>query len=78
VLGWLVVTKLRRSGTSPGDGIIICLVTVLVGMILRVIVGQGTAFAFVLVALGFLGAFMIGGRVLLVGTKRLRKTGGSR
>jgi hypothetical protein len=47
-------------------------------MILRVIVGQGTAFAFVLVALGFLGAFMIGGRVLLVGTKRLRKTRGSR
>jgi hypothetical protein len=78
VLGWLLVTKLRRSGTRPGDGVIICLTTVAVGMILRVIAGQGTAFAFVLVALGFLGAFMIGGRVLLVGAKRLRKNGGSR
>jgi len=33
-------------------------------MILRVIAGQGTAFAFILVALGFLGALLLGLRLL--------------
>jgi hypothetical protein len=38
--------------------------TVAVGMILRVLAGQGTAFAFILVALAFLGLFQLGWRLL--------------
>jgi hypothetical protein len=39
--------------------------TVGIGMVLRVISGQGTAVAFVFVALGFLGAAMLGWRSLV-------------
>jgi hypothetical protein len=72
-VGWLVMRATGRSGTRPRDGGIICLYTVVVGMTLRVIAGQGTAIAFILVALGFLGAFMIAWRVL-VSTIRRRQT----
>lgn len=62
--GWLIVILRREKGLSLRDGIIVCLVTVSVGMILRVVAGQGTAVDFILVALGFLGAMMLGWRVL--------------
>ena len=38
--------------------------TVAVGMLLRVVSGQGTAAAFIVVALAFLGLFMLGWRLL--------------
>ena len=41
-------------------------------MALRVVAGQGTAFAFVLVAFGFLGATMIGWRLLGIALGRAR------
>jgi len=71
-VGWLAIRATRRSGLRPRDGGIICLYTVVVGMTLRVIAGQGTAFAFILVALGFLGALMIGWRVLMSDARRRR------
>jgi hypothetical protein len=43
------------------------LATVAVGMALRVAFGQGTAVAFIIVALGFLGLFLLGWRLLLRG-----------
>lgn len=46
------------------DGVLVCVSTVALGMALRVVSGQGTAVAFVLVALGFLGAVMLGWRLL--------------
>lgn len=69
-IGWLAIRATNRSGTRPRDGGIICLYTVVVGMTLRVVAGQGTAFAFILVALGFLGALMIGWRVLVIAMRR--------
>jgi hypothetical protein len=41
-------------------------------MVLRVASGQGTAFAFVLVALAFLGLFQLGWRVAVSRTARIR------
>ena len=38
-------------------------------MILRVVAGQGTALAFILVAFGFLGATMVGWRLLGIGPR---------
>ena len=67
-VGWLGVA--RRAPASVRSGVVVCVVTVAVGMTLRVVAGQGTAFAFVLVALGFLGAMMSGGRGLLLGLRR--------
>jgi hypothetical protein len=62
--GWIVVVCRRQNGATLGAGIEAWLATVVVGMIVRVLVGQGTAFAFILVALGFLGALMLGLRVV--------------
>jgi hypothetical protein len=47
-------------------------------MVLRVVAGQGTAVAFIIVALCFLGATMLGGRMLagaLARRGRLRAAG---
>jgi hypothetical protein len=60
--GWLLLLALHRRGTTPADGAIVALATVAVGMVLRVVSGQGTAAAFILVAVGFLGSLMVGWR----------------
>jgi hypothetical protein len=65
--GWLVVLVRHQNGDSIGAGVEVWLATVACGMILRVIAGQGTAFAFIVVALAFLGALMLG---LRAGRKR--------
>ncbi|HEY5112252.1 MAG TPA: DUF3054 domain-containing protein [Acidimicrobiales bacterium] len=62
-VGWLIVLARHQRGVSLGAGVEVWLATVAVGMILRVIAGQGTAFAFILVALGFLGALLLGLRL---------------
>jgi hypothetical protein len=56
------------------DGAVLCFITVTIGMVLRVLAGQGTAVAFILVALCFLGAGMLGWRVLLSRFRRQRST----
>jgi hypothetical protein len=40
-------------------------------MVLRVVSGQGTAVAFVVVAFGFLGLTMLGWRLFIVGFRRI-------
>jgi hypothetical protein len=71
-IGWLVIVVVGRVGTSLSDGVIVAVITVAVGMFLRTVAGQGVAFAFILVALGFLGAFMLGARAVLGGLRHLR------
>jgi hypothetical protein len=61
--GWLVVAHLRRDAAGGPAGLVVLISTVAVGMVLRVVSGQGTAPAFVGVALGFLGATMLGWRL---------------
>jgi hypothetical protein len=64
LLGWAWVLARGRRGSLLASGVVVWLCTVSVGMLLRVEFGQGTAVAFVAVALGFLGALMIGARLL--------------
>ncbi len=45
-------------------GLLVWLCTVALGMIVRVIAGQGTAIAFIVVALAFLGLFQLGWRLI--------------
>jgi len=71
-LGWLIVAAGRRSLTTVPGGVVVVISTVTLGMILRVIAGQGTAFAFILVAFGFLGATMLGWRAAALGLRRVR------
>ncbi|HRW17219.1 MAG TPA: DUF3054 domain-containing protein [Dermatophilaceae bacterium] len=71
-LGWAVV-RWRSGGwpDSTGRGITLWLVTLVGGMLLRAVTGQGTAPSFVVVAGLVLAALLIGWRALAV---RLRPT----
>jgi hypothetical protein len=70
VAGWALVRGARQPRDSLLGGAIVSLATVGIGMALRVVSGQGTDMAFVLVALGFLGATMLGWRVFAAGLAR--------
>jgi hypothetical protein len=61
--GWLASRAWRRPLAVRPAGIAAWLCTVALGMILRVVSGQGTAVAFVIVALAFLGLFLLGWRL---------------
>ena len=63
--GWLATRAWRRPLALFPAGVGAWLGTVAVGMALRVIAGQGTAVAFIFVALIFLGLFMLGWRAVL-------------
>ena len=63
-VGELALWRWRRPAGSLSGGAVVCALTVAVGMALRVLAGQGTAAAFVVVALGFLGGAMLGWRAL--------------
>ncbi|GGG58913.1 membrane protein [Kocuria dechangensis] len=77
LVGW-TVWRVRRAPFSvwPG-GVALWLTTVAAGMVLRVLVGEGTALSFVLVTLGVLAVFLLGPRVLvqLVRGLRSRRSG---
>lgn len=65
VVGWFVIWRSHRTGESPREGILIALTTVAIGMVLRVVAGQGTALAFIIVAVAFLCLFFVGWRLAL-------------
>lgn len=64
-VGWTAVRAWRRPMELAPTGVAVWLSCVVVGMVLRVVAGQGTAVAFVAVALGFLGLELLGWRVLV-------------
>ena len=63
-VGWLVARAWRRPAVLLPSGVAAWLGTVAVGMVLRVVAGQGTALPFIVVALVFLGLFLLGWRLL--------------
>ncbi|MDA8196589.1 MAG: DUF3054 domain-containing protein [Actinomycetota bacterium] len=63
VVGWLASRGWKNPIQVRPTGLIIWVLTVGIGQILRVISGQGTAFAFILVSLAFLGLVLIGTRI---------------
>jgi len=69
-IGWLASRAWRRPGVLAPAGVSAWLCTVAFGMAARVVSGQGTAFAFILVALAFLGLFLLGWRALWLLTGR--------
>jgi hypothetical protein len=64
LIGWVWILARGHTGSTLASGVVVWLCTVVVGMLLRVQFGQGTAAAFIAVALGFLGALMLGARLL--------------
>lgn len=74
-VGWLVAaagSALGRKLGSVATGLVVWPLTVGVGMALRVVAGQGTEATFVVVALAFVGLFLLGWRVVLLGVRALR------
>ena len=62
--GWVLSRAWRRPLALRPAGIAVWLSTVVFGMVLRVVSGQGTAAAFIGAALAFLGLFLLGWRLL--------------
>jgi hypothetical protein len=62
--GWAGSRAWRRPLAIVPIGVAVWLSTVALGMILRVVSGQGTAAPFIIVALAFLGLFLLGWRLL--------------
>lgn len=71
-VGWLGARAWRHP-TALRPSLVIWISCVALGMVLRVVAGQGTAVAFIGVALAFLGLELLGWRVLahLAGRRRL-------
>jgi hypothetical protein len=63
-IGLLVTRAWRRPAAIVPAGLGAWLGTVAFGMLLRVVAGQGTAVAFIAVALAFLGLFLLGWRIV--------------
>ncbi|HWF20982.1 MAG TPA: DUF3054 domain-containing protein [Acidimicrobiales bacterium] len=76
-IGWLILAAGRRDGMTLSSGLVVWISTVALGMAFRVIAGQGTAVAFVFVALGFLGLTLLGWRIVALGIRRRRVAGRS-
>ncbi|HEV8065700.1 MAG TPA: DUF3054 domain-containing protein [Acidimicrobiales bacterium] len=72
-LGWLALGTIGRGGASLTAGLVVWVTTVAVGMTLRVVSGQGTVLAFILVALAYFGATMLGWRLVTVSLRRRRQ-----
>ncbi|MEV3920067.1 DUF3054 domain-containing protein [Actinomadura coerulea] len=64
-VGWGLLRAWRRPEEVFPAGVGIWVSTVAVGMVLRVLSGQGTALAFVIVATVFLGAALLGWRLVV-------------
>jgi Protein of unknown function (DUF3054) len=62
--GWIAARAWRRPLAIRPAGLVIWLCTVALGMVLRVVSGQGTDASFIAVALAFLGLFLLGWRLL--------------
>jgi hypothetical protein len=76
VIGWAATFALYRDKFNAvlllPTGIVVWLGAVVVGMILRVLSGQGTQFSFIVVATLVLGAFLLGWRALAPLVARIR------
>jgi hypothetical protein len=73
-LGWLTARAWRRPLAIVPAGLGAWLGTVALGNLLRVLAGQSTAFAFILVTVAFLGLFMLGWRLVVQGLIALSRS----
>lgn len=75
--GWGVTRAWRGADALMPVGVGVWVCAVAVGMVLRVLAGQGTAVAFVIVASSFLGLALLGWRLLarVVGGRKVSSAG---
>lgn len=77
IVAWLVLRAWRTPLQIAWTGLGVWMITVIVGLLLRVVSGQGVQFSFVIVTFLVIGVFLIGWRAiaLLVGRLRPRPAG---
>jgi hypothetical protein len=71
--GWLVTLAWRRPLAVIWSGVPIWLMTVALGMLIRMSVGQGVEVSFIVVASIVLGAFLVGWRLVALPVVRRRR-----
>ena len=72
-IGWLLAPSPRRRPFAIATGVQVWLTTVGIGVVLRWFAwDRGTAVSFIVVAALFLGLFLVGWRVVLIGATRPR------
>ena len=64
-LGWAAARAWRSPVLLWPTGVLVWVLTVVVGLVLRVVSGAGTAFSFVVVATVVLGVFLLGWRAVV-------------
>ncbi len=72
-VGWLVARGWRRPTALWPTGIVVWLGCVTIGMVFRVVSGQGTVAAFIGVALAFVGLGLLGWRAIFPIIRRRRQ-----
>lgn len=68
--GVLLLRKAQPERMLPG--VMVWFLTVVIGLLLRVFSGQGTAVPFIIVATLTLALFLLGWRAILAGVRKLR------
>jgi hypothetical protein len=75
VLGWVITRSWRTPFRILWNGVAIVIITVIVGMVLRLVSGQGAPVSFAAVALGVLAVLLLGWRgIALLLTHKRRAT----
>ncbi|ORX00100.1 DUF3054 domain-containing protein [Mycolicibacillus trivialis] len=75
LVGWLAVRGWRRPRAIVPTGLVVWVATVVVGMLLRAVTGQGVAAAFWVVATLSTAALLLGWRLAAALTSRRRGDG---
>lgn len=76
ILGWvlvLAVPRTRAAGCRLVGGLLVWPSTLIIGMLLRVLTGQGVAWTFVLVAAIALAILLLGWRFALLAVRQLTR-----
>jgi len=74
-VGWLAARAWRHPLAVWPTGVIVWAATLVVGMLLRLVTGQGTAVAFIVVAMLTLAVLLLGWRAIAWAAIRLRARG---
>lgn len=73
-VGWLAARAWRHPAAVWPTGVLVWVITLVVGMLLRVASAQGTAAAFIVVAALTLGLFLVGWRAIASLITRRRRS----
>jgi len=75
-VGWIVTLAWRAPAAPVRTGLGVWAVTLVGGMVLRAVSGQGTAVPFIIVATLVLGGALVGWRLVALGVARTRRAPG--